>query len=70
MKRASSMACTVGSVAFSLENGPPGMAFIAKKVMAAIISTVTAASSSLLIVYFSIVQTTSLRNAEHSIRNF
>ena len=54
LKRASSAACTAGSGAFSLENGPPGMAFIAKKVTADMINTVTMANSTRLIVYFNI----------------
>ena len=55
------MACTAGSVAFYLENGPPGMAYMEKNVMAAMMKTVTMASSSRLIVYFSIESYLSLR---------
>ena len=54
LNRASSAACTAGSGAFSLANGPPGMAFMAKKVIADMMNTVTTASNTRLIVYFSI----------------
>jgi len=54
LNRLSSVAFVVGSVAFSESNGPPGIAFIAKNVIAAMISTVSIASRILFTAYFSI----------------
>ena len=54
-KRSSSTAWTAAEGAFSLENGPPGIAFMAKNVMAEMINTVSSASSTRLQTYLPVL---------------